>query len=154
MDCRERAIKIVALKDRTEKELRDKLAEKGYSDEEIDDAVEFMKSYNYINDESYAEKYVADGINLRGHGPRRIKTELLRRGISRDIAEAALENIEAEPRERLEEIMERRFAAADLGNPKERNRIFGYFARRGYSSHDIWGVINSRCAFRDIEYEE
>lgn len=157
MECREYAVKLLSVKDRTERELRERLEKKGYSAEEIDDAVAVMTEYNYIDDRSYAEKYVSDGINLRGHGFGRIKTELLRRGVSREIADEVIENAkqtaELDPKERIEETLEHRFSGADLGNPKERNRIFGYFARRGFSPRDIWAAINDKCAFKDIYWE-
>ncbi len=154
MDCREQAVRLIAVKDRTEKEMRDRLAQKGFGPDEIDETVEFLKNYKYIDDAEYARRYAADGVNLKGWGPGRIRTELLRRGISRETVDQTLEQMEADPREQIDLIMERRFSNSDLSNRNERNRIFGYFARRGYNSHDIWGAINSRCAFRDIEYEE
>ena len=154
MDCREQALKLLSFKDRTEKELRGRLGEKGYSEDEIEETIEFLKEYKYIDDASYARKYASDGIKLKGHGPGRIKTELLHKGIDRGTVEEVLEEMETDPREQIEELMERRFSSADLGNPKERNRIFGYFARRGYSPHDIWGVINSRSSFKDVDFEE
>ena len=151
IDCREQALKLLSFKDRTEKELRDRLRDKGYSEGEIEETIEFLKEYKYIDDALYARRFAADSVKLKGHGPGRIRTELLRRGIDRDTIEIVLEEMETDPREQIETTMERRFSSADLGNPKERNRIFGYFARRGYSPRDIWGVINSRCAFRDVD---
>lgn len=151
MDCREQALKFLSFSDRTEKELRDRLGEKGYGEEEVEDTLAFLKDYGYIDDRRYARKFAGDSVRLKGHGPGRIRTELLRKGVGRDVVDEVLEEMETDPREQLEAAMERRFAGADLSNPKERNRIFGYFARRGYSPHDIWGAINSRSSFSDID---
>ncbi len=151
MDCREQALKFLSFSDRTEKEMRARLERNGYSKEDIEDTLAFLKDYNYIDDERYARKYASDSVRLKGHGPGRIRAELARKGIGRDIVDKALEEMGADPREQLEAIMDRRFDGADLSSAKERNRIFGYFARRGYSPHDIWGVINSRCSFGDID---
>lgn len=155
IDCKDYAVKLLAVKDRTEKELRDKLVERHYMPEEIDAAIESMASYGYINDRAYAEKYLRDGLNVRGHGEGRIKTELLRRGVSREIVEEVLSAAEPEESaERMGEIFDRRFGSADLSSPKERNRIFGYFARRGFAPHEIWSLINRKSAFKDIEYTD
>lgn len=152
------AAKIIAVKDRTEKELIDKLSEKGYDEKEIAEAMAFAVEYGYIDDRAYTKKYISDGINVRNHGFGRIRTELLRRGIDRCLAdeeiELAKEAIEVDFGEKIDEIMERRFSGADLSNPKERNRIFGYFARRGYAPNEIWGAINRKSAFKDISSEE
>ena len=154
MDCREQALKLISFKDRTEKELRRRLEEKEYNEGEIEETIEFLKNYGYVDDARYARRFAADSVKLKSHGPGRIKTELLRKGIDRDTIEIVLEEMETDPREELEAAMERRFSSADLGNPKERSRVFGYFARRGYSPHDIWGVINSRSSFKDVDFEE
>lgn len=158
MDSKEYTLKLLASHDRTEKELRDKLAAKGFSAEDIDSAITFASEYNYINDRSYADKYISDGIKLRRHGFTRIRTELLRRGVDRDTVDEAIESArqscEISPREQIEAVLDSRFSGADLSNPKERNRIFAYFARRGFSFDDIRGAINSKSAFKDLQWEE
>lgn len=155
--CREAALKLFSFKDRTEAELCKRLAEKGFDEREIAETMAFAVEYGYIDDRRYAQRYISDGINLRGHGFGRIKTELLRKGIDRLLVEeeiALAEEAEADPRERIAEIIDSRFANADLGSQRERNRIFGYFARRGYAPRDIWGVINDKSAFKDVYWEE
>ncbi len=154
MDCKNSAIKLLTFRDRTEKELRDRLTEKGFEEGEIEETLELLKGYGYIDDERYAKKFVSDGINVRGHGPGRIKIELLKKGVDREIIEAALENENPDPREQIAQILGRRFSDSDLSNPKERSRILGYFARRGYAVRDVISAVNERCAFEDIDTEE
>lgn len=158
LSAKEAAVKIIAIKDRTERELLTKLTEKGYEPREIAEAMSFASEYGYINDREYAKKYINDSLNVRGHGFNRIKAELLRKGIERAAVEEEIELAKSDPqtdtREKMLGIMENRFANSDLSNPKERNRIFGYFARRGYSPGEIWGVINAQSAFKDIYSEE
>lgn len=47
---------------KTEKELRDKLTEKGFEEDTIKRAIEFLKEYNLLNDEKYAEMYIKDRL--------------------------------------------------------------------------------------------
>ena len=54
----EAALKILNTSPRSEFEVRSKLHDKFYTDEEIEEAVSFCKKYNYINDENYAKMYV------------------------------------------------------------------------------------------------
>lgn len=153
MDFKEYALKLLSFSDRTESELRKRLSEKGCGDEEAEAVVAFLKEYGYIDDARYARRYAADSLKLKGHGPGRIRADLLRKGIDRELAYAVLEEIEDDPRERIEAEMERRFSGADLSSRKERNRIFGYFARRGFAPHDIWGAINGKSSFDDVDPE-
>ena len=151
MDCREYALKLLSFSDRTENELRKRLEEKGFDGGDIDGALDFLKDYGYIDDARYAQKYAADSVRLKGHGPGRIRADLLRKGVSRESIDAAIDGLDTDPRERIEAEMEHRFDGADLSSRRERNRIFGYFARRGFSPHDIWGAINAKSSFDDID---
>ncbi len=156
--CRESALKLLSFKDRTEKELSDKLREKGFDEKEIAEAMAFAVEYGYIDDKKYARKYICDGLKLRGYGFNRIRTELLRKGVARAVVDEEIafaeENAEAGQREIIGAAIEKRFSSSDLGNNSERRRIFGYFARRGYAPSDIWGAINEKCAFKDVSFED
>ena len=117
--------------------------------------MQFLKEYRYVDDESYAVRFISDAVKLKKWGKARIRSELLRRGISSDIVEKAIDEKICDSSEILLEEMSRRFEGADLSNIKERNRIFGYFARRGFALGEIRGAMNTLCSFADIiDYEE
>ena len=146
------SLKLIAIKDRTEKEIRTKLKEKNYDELQIEEAVEFLVSYGYINDSRYAEHFTNDAINLKKWGKARIRTELLRKGVDRDTIDKTLQEAfsEIDP-DRLLSQMESRFGNADFSNMKERTRIFNFYLRRGYSPEEIKGAMNRMSSFRDIE---
>ena len=151
ISLRESALRLIAVKDRTEKEIRDRLLEKGYNADEIESEIQFLKEYNYINDLRYCEHFANDCVNLKKWGKARIKAELIRKGIDREMAENAAEEASTESDDIVLSQMQKRFKDADMGNPKERARIFGYFARRGFSPEEIKGAMNKISSFRDIE---
>ena len=98
--AKRRALHILERSDRTEQELRDKLA-KNYLPEVVDAAVEYMKSYHSIDDHRYAVNY----LNSRGkvRSSRQVEQELLyKKGVSKAVLEAARE--EAEPQDEREQI--------------------------------------------------
>ena len=87
--AKRRALHILERSDRTEQELRDKLA-KNYLPEVVDAAVEYVKSYHYIDDHRYAVNY----LNSRGkvRSSRQVEQELLyKKGVSKAVLEAARE---------------------------------------------------------------
>lgn len=61
----EKAMELLLFKARTEYELRSKLQEREYSDEEIDEAIEYVSSFGYLNDETYAEQYVMSNTSQK-----------------------------------------------------------------------------------------
>lgn len=151
IDCRNYALRLITHKDRTEKELRTKLNEKGYDENTIEDEIAFLKDYGYINDQDYARRFINDALNLKKWGKIRVISELSRRGIDREVIDSAVENaFLEEDGNRVKEQIEIRFKNSDFSNIKERNRIFNYFLRRGYTAEEIKGAMNSVCSFDDI----
>ncbi len=152
IDCRNYALKLIEIRDRTQKEMRTKLLEKGYDEETAEKEIAFLKEYGYIDDERFAAHFTSDAINLKKWGKSRIRTELLRRGIDRNIIDDAIEEAFSETDDdRLYQEMEKRFRGADFGNMKERTRIFNFYLRRGFSPDEIKGAMNRMSSFRDIE---
>ena len=148
---RDYALYLIEFRDRTEKELREKLVGKGYDEEQIEDTLEFLKSYGYIDDKRYASHFIHDAINLKKWGKIRIRTELLRKGIDREITDFAIEDAFSEIEDdRVLLQMQSRFKDADFSNMKERNRIFAFFMRRGFTPDEIKGAMNKMSSFCDI----
>lgn len=155
INCRDYALKVIEFKDRTEKEIREKLTQKGYDENITEDEIAFLKDYGFINDLRYAQRFVSDAINLKKWGKARIRAELLRKGVDREIIDNAVEDafIDVDD-DRLLKEMQRRFKNSDLSNIKERTRIFNFYMRRGFSPDEIKGAMNSMCSFDDIISED
>ena len=155
INCRDYALKVIEFKDRTEKEIREKLTQKGYDENITEDEIAFLKDYGFINDLRYAQRFVSDAINLKKWGKARIRAELLRKGVDREIIDNTVEDafIDVDD-DRLLKEMQRRFKNSDLSNIKERTRIFNFYMRRGFSPDEIKGAMNSMCSFDDIISED
>ncbi|MGN8799497.1 regulatory protein RecX [Candidatus Merdisoma sp. HCP28S3_D10] len=134
--AKRRALHILERSDRTEQELRDKLSE-NYLPEVVDAAVEYVKSYHYIDDHRYAVNY----LNSRGRvkSSRQIEQELLyKKGISKAVLEEARE--EAEPQDERVQIrrwMEKKHMDPVNAAPEEKRRFYQFLLRRGFRSSDI-----------------
>ncbi|MGG7176278.1 recombination regulator RecX [Clostridium paraputrificum] len=92
--CKNTALRIIERSYKTEKEITDKLIEKGYDMDSIKPTLEFLKEYNFINDESYTKMYVKD--RMRSQGSQKIKYALMRKGVEEEAIASALENIDKE----------------------------------------------------------
>ena len=152
INSRDYCLKLITIKDRTEKEIRTKLKEKNFDENTIEEEIEFLSNYGYINDNRYAQHFTSDAINIKKWGKSRIRTELLRRGVDRDVVDEVIEEAFSETDDdRLYTEMEKRFKNADFSNMKERTRIFNFYLRRGFSPDEIKGAMNRLSSFRDIE---
>lgn len=129
------AINYISFKDRTVKEIQDKLREKGYSSYDIEKAVEKLRYYGYLNDSNYALSYIRSNMNKKGM--KRINMELLQKGIDRSTITDISEEVEIDEVSIIGQMIERRYGDIDFENEKEKRRIFNSFIRRGFCYENI-----------------
>jgi regulatory protein len=140
--AKKRAMHLLEQMDRTEKQLRDKLDQGGYPQECIDVAVDYVKSYHYIDDYRYACSYVR--CTMERMSRIKIRQKLIERGISREIIDRALEenfgfDEEAESLEtvQINRLLTKRNFIPGHSDEKEFRRTYQFLLRRGYRSNDI-----------------
>ena len=75
--------------DRTESALREKLRQGLYPSDVTEAAIEYVKSFGYLDDVRYAENFVRSRQNVKSK--KEIGTALLQKGISSEIAKRAME---------------------------------------------------------------
>lgn len=71
----------------TEKQLQDKLAQGMYPQESIDLALDYVKSYHYVDDERFAKDYIENQQEKKSR--RVIEMDLLKKGIQKELIERA-----------------------------------------------------------------
>ena len=90
MDCKERALKYIEIRLRSEWELRSYLRKKEYTAEEIEHAVAFLTEYGYLNDREFARAFVQDKINFNPCGRNKLYVELRKKGVANDVIKTIL----------------------------------------------------------------
>lgn len=135
-----RAMHILERTDKTEAQLRRKLEESEYPKEAVESAIAYVTSYGYLDDRRYAEHYIE--WKKQGKGKARLKMELVQKGISREIIEEVLESKDfGETREMIRQIILKKRKTDIPMNEKEKQRIYGFLMRKGFSSSDILAVM-------------
>ena len=84
-----RAMHLLEDMDRTESALREKLRQGLYPSDVTEAAIEYVKSFGYLDDVRYAENFVRSRQNVKSK--KEIGTALLQKGISSEIAKRAME---------------------------------------------------------------
>ena len=147
------ALNSLDYRDHSEKEIRAKLLRKHDADY-VDEAVEKLIELDLVNDERYAENYARELFERKKFGKMRIKSELRAKGISADIANAAVEELfeEEEPDnvQRIVDIIGKRYYNR-MNNEVGRKKVFSALQRMGYSFSDIREAMSE---FSDDEYYE
>lgn len=145
-----KAFDIVARKMVTECELRTKLADKGYDEVICDIVINTMQEYNYINDYDYCLAYFDYGTS-KGWGKLKIRSELKRKGVSDEVLSDAFSEFEDCPEDRVFDILERKFSDCDFSDYKQKQKIFRFFASRGFDFDSINTAIDRFVAENGME---
>lgn len=150
--AKEKALRLLEFRSHSEHELRTKLLHAGANAGDIDRIMEFLHEYSLIDDRIYAQRLAADLSNLKKYGSYRIKSELLRRGISSEICEEVISGLDCDEAQMLLPLMEKKLGG-DFDR-KSRDRAFRYFASHGYSFDDIKHAFEEIAAQSEYEGEE
>lgn len=135
-----RAMHLLEKMDRTEAQLRRKLMEGKYPQELVDQAVEYVRSYHYIDDDRYARTFIRLNQDRRSIG--RMRMDLMSRGVSQEIIEHALEEENETSQESLiEKILQKKNYDIDHAEPMETKRMYQFLLRRGFKSEEIMHVL-------------
>ena len=131
--AREKALEYISRRRMSCKELERKMLDKGYEEETAAYCVNWLLENRFLDDESYAAAVVRH-YSGKGYGPGRIRAELSRRGIERELWDNALEEI-PEDTSKID-----KFIASRLTDPEDRDQVRKISAalyRRGHSWEDI-----------------
>ena len=92
---KKRALRILGSRNFSEQEMIKRLTAKGETQEDAEEAVRWLAGLGYINDSDYAAMIVRH-YSGKGYGTARIKDELFRRGIPRDLWDEKLTELDGE----------------------------------------------------------
>ena len=84
----DKAMRLLTARDYTEQGLRDKLIRSGFSAEEADEALEYVRSFGYVDDLRYAMNYARCSVGVRSR--RETERKLLEKAVSSDLISQAL----------------------------------------------------------------
>jgi regulatory protein len=125
------ALDILARREHSVAELREKLAARAFDADEIQAAIEALTRDGLLSEDRFLENFVGS-YTRRGHGPVWIRAELERRGISGDAIREALESADIDWDAAAEAVRVKRFGPAVPTDFKERARQARFLQYRGF----------------------
>jgi regulatory protein len=137
----ERALKSISVRERTEHEVRDFLARRGYERDVVGDVVRSLREEGLVDDAGYARRFAEDKRLIDQWGTDRIARDLARRGIGLDLIEGALSGIDAaDELQTAIELLDRRFPMPFDGD-RERDKAWRMLVRRGYEPELAYSAV-------------
>ena len=144
---KEKALELLARKPQSRWELEKKLAQWGADEDEVQTVCDRMEQLGYLNDAEYAARVVRH-YSAKGFGPGKLRDELYRRGVPRDLWQEAMDQAE-DPAQSIDAFVAKKLA----GKTADRQilkKVSDALARRGYR----WPDINDALRRYGAETEE
>lgn len=128
-------------------ELKQKGSKKGFSPEIMADVLNELDQKGLIDDLSFAQKFASDKAEFKQWGPRKIKSELLRKGIQKQVAEKAIKEItnNLDQQQICVDLLmkkERRYMR-ETDPFKRKQKMYRYLAGKGFSGNVIKKAIDT-----------
>lgn len=127
---------LLARREHSEQELRQKLKSREFDAEAIETAIQSLLRDGLLSDERFIESYVNHRFNA-GMGPVRIRYELLQKGISDALADQYIEAFVDRWDPLMRQLRERKYGAAIPEDYNERMKQARFLQNRGFSPESV-----------------
>lgn len=140
LEAKKKAMSLLKYMDRTEWQLRDKLAAKGFSEEAVEGAVDYVKSFHYLDDYRYAVHFVE--LHYEQRSRQRMRRDLYQRHVPEEYIDLALESICENDDVALQEALRKITKGETEYSYEEKQKIAGKLYRKGFRLGDIKRVLD------------
>ena len=115
---------------KTEKQIREYLAAKGYLSSVVDYVVERLYSYGFLNDGEYAEAYIESAVKRKGG--RLIRMELKGKGVSEETIDVAMESLSKEDEEESARQILQKYMRGKVITRESLQKAYRYLMGKGF----------------------
>ena len=144
----DRALNMLAFRARASAELARSLVRKGELREHVDHAISRLLQQGLLDDAAFAQSFTRSKVIGAGQSRRRVQQDLARKGVARDVSDAAIDTVfEEEGVDQsavVEEVARKKLRSLSKLEPQvRRRRLYAFLARRGYDSGDIRSAMDA-----------
>jgi regulatory protein len=136
----EAALKMLAGRELSEAQVRQRLVRRKYDSTDIDGAIERLKEGGYIDDARAAAIIARRETTVRRRGKTRVNSRLRAAGIAASIADRAVEEVfkDVDADALLDASLERRLRGRTrVADEKERQRLYRYLIGQGFEGERV-----------------
>jgi len=137
-----KALGLLARREHSRKELRQKLDRSGYARDEAGEALARLGEQHYQDDDRFAEALIRNR-SAQGYGPMRLRAELRSHGLSDARIRSLLDAAEIDWTASAAAQLRRRYGAGGSLEPAERARRAQFLLRRGFPAATVRDVTHA-----------
>lgn len=137
-------LRLLARRELSVKELRDRLLYREHTPEDVDRAIEHLLETRALDDSRVAGAYARTASNIKGRGRLRVMRELNAMGIAKDIASEAVAHVFADVDERsliAKALQKKMRGRPRIANAAEHARLYQYLMRQGFTPAAIAAAL-------------
>ena len=143
------ALAFLGYRPRTEREVRDRLRERGHAPAAVEATIERLRGWRYVDDAGFARFWVEGRVEHRPRGRRLLEQELRQKGVDRETAREAVADADYDEVAAAVALARKRWPAYAADDPASaRRRLGAYLQRRGFGRDAV------RAALRDVLRED
>lgn len=140
-------LKMLARRELSEQQVRQRLARKGHSPDAIDEAVTRLRDERALDDARVAEAIARTETSLRRRGRIRVQLQIQKAGIDKSTAKRAIDDVfeSFDDSALVEAALNKRLRGRDtIDDDREFQRLYRYLAGQGFESDQIMRALTAR----------
>lgn len=142
-NAHDKALSYLDLRRRSTKEIRDYLKRKEFDSLVIQQVVDRLTNVGLLNDEEFARAWVRDRLLLKPRSKRALSAELAQKGVSRQLCDLVLGDMEEGSETRaLIEAISRKLRHSKYATRENDDKLIAALLRDGYKYSDIKSCLS------------
>lgn len=139
------SVKYIDRRLRSINELRDYLKNKEEDTIIIEEVIDKLIDYKYLDDDRFTKAFIKDKLNFTNWGDYKIKNELKRLGVNEEVIYNNISNIDDNIfYERINKIIDKDISInKKYSGIKLKNKIYNHLLTLGYSKEKVISIINN-----------
>ena len=139
-------VKYISKKMRCESEIKKYLKSKEINDDLSDRIILKLRENGLLNDRDYVKCYISDKVRLNNIGLNKIKSELYKLKLDKDIVDEEINNYSDEDIiDNLEKLIDKKIRTnRSYGGSLLKQKIITDFVNKGYNKEDIIDILNKK----------
>lgn len=137
------ALDLVALRDRTEFEIKKKMGEKKFSEEEIIKTIGWLKDKKFLDDEKFADHYIKAQCSIARNGLYKIKFKLHSLGISKELIERYASQIDSDSELNRARELADKWLVKNINKDNKYEKLGRFLIGRGFEINVVREVLTT-----------
>ena len=132
-----KALRLLTDMDRTEEQLRTKLKQKDYPEEIVEQAIDYVKSFGYINDANYVRRFVESKKGSKSR--KEIYAALMQKGLPKELVDEVLIECYSDEDERqaIRVLLTKKHVSSTNSSKEEKMKLMAYLVRKGFNYDSV-----------------